>query len=336
ARLGAQLMAEEDPLPLLIGTLRTTFGLQAIAVLRHSGDGWTVETSTGTPVPQSPEDADLSIAIDSEMQLVVIGRDLAAEDLALLQAFTGQLALALERRQLRAEAAVAAGLAEANDLGAAASPAASHHPRTPAAASKAAATSLLQQDVEWTPQATHELLATIDEETDRLNTLVGNLLDMSRLQSGALQLVMRDVGLEEVVPAAIKGLADRAQRVEVSVDETLPRVHADAALLERAVANIVDNALNWSPPEHPVRVDACVVGDHVDLRVVDRGPGIPPYQRDRMFQPFQRLGDQSNDGGAGLGLAVARGFVDAMGGEITVEDTPGGGLTVIVSLDLAA
>ncbi|HMF82574.1 MAG TPA: sensor histidine kinase KdpD [Acidimicrobiia bacterium] len=336
ARLGAQLMAEEDPLPLLIGTLRTTFGLQAIAVLRHSGDGWTVETSTGTPVPQSPEDADLSIAIDSEMQLVVIGRDLAAEDLALLQAFTGQLALALERRQLRAEAAVAAGLAEANDLRAALLAAVSHDLRTPLASIKAAATSLLQQDVEWTPQATHELLATIDEETDRLNTLVGNLLDMSRLQSGALQLVMRDVGLEEVVPAAIKGLADRAQRVEVRVDETLPRVHADAALLERAVANIVDNALNWSPPEHPVRVDACVVGEHVDLRVVDRGPGIPPNQRDRMFQPFQRLGDQSNDGGTGLGLAVARGFVDAMGGEITVEDTPGGGLTVIVSLDLAA
>jgi len=147
---------------------------------------------------------------------------------------------------------------------------------------------------------------------------------------------MRDVGLEEVVPAAIKGLGDRAQHVELSVDESLPRVHADAALLERAVANIVDNALNWSPPDHPVRVDACAVGDHVDLRVVDRGPGIPPDQRDRMFQPFQRLGDQSNDSGTGLGLAVARGFVDAMGGEISVDDTPGGGLTVSVGLDVAA
>src|SRR5262249_59994402 len=147
ARLGAQLMAEEDPLPLLIGTLRTTFGLQAIAVLRHSGDGWTVETSTGTPVPQSPEDADLSIALDSEMQLVVIGRDLAAEDLALLQAFTGQLALALERRQLRAEAAVAAGLAEADDLRAPLLAALSHHLRTPFAPLKAAAARLPQQHV---------------------------------------------------------------------------------------------------------------------------------------------------------------------------------------------
>jgi two-component system, OmpR family, sensor histidine kinase KdpD len=333
ARLGGQLIAEEDPLPLLIGTLRTAFGLSAIAVLQQRGDGWLVETSTGSPVPETPDDGDISIPIDAQMQLVVVGPGLAADDLALLQAFTGQLALALERRQLRAEAAVAAGLAEANDLRAALLAAVSHDLRTPLSSIKAAVTSLLQQDVDWTPQATHELLATIDEEADRLNTLVGNLLDMSRLQSGALQLVMRDVGLEEVVPAAIKGLGERAQSVDVSVDETMPRVHADAALLERAVANIVGNAIAWSPPDRPVRIDACAIGERVDLRVVDRGPGIPPDQRDRMFQPFQRLGDQSNNGGTGLGLAVARGFVDAIGGEITVEDTPGGGLTVVVSLE---
>jgi two-component system sensor histidine kinase KdpD len=270
------------------------------------------------------------------MQLVVVGPGLAAEDLSLLQAFTGQLALALERRQLRAEAAVAAGLAEANDLRAALLAAVSHDLRTPLSSIKAAATSLLQQDVDWTPQATHELLETIDEETDRLDTLVGNLLDMSRLQSGALQLVMRDVGLEEIVPAAVKGLGDRGQSIDLSVDETLPRVRADAALLERAVANIVANALNWAPKDRPVLVDACAVDKRVDLRVVDRGPGIPPDERDRMFQPFQRLGDQSNDSGTGLGLAVARGFIDAMGGDITVEDTPGGGLTVVVSLDASA
>ncbi len=336
ARLGGQLMAEEDPLPLLISTLRTAFGLGAIAVLQRSGAGWIVETSTGAPVPQSPDEGDLSIPIDAEMQLVVVGPGLATEDLALLQAFTSQLALALERRQLRAEAAVAAGLAEANDLRAALLAAVSHDLRTPLSSIKAAVTSLLQQDIAWTPEATRELLATIDEESDRLNALVGNLLDMSRLQSGALQLVMRDVGLEEVVPAAIKGLGERGHAVEVRVTETLPRVHADAALLERAIANIVDNALAWSPPEHPVRVEAGAVASRVDLRVVDRGPGIPADQRARVFLPFQRLGDQSNSSGTGLGLAVARGFVEAMGGEITVEDTPGGGLTVIVSLEASS
>jgi two-component system, OmpR family, sensor histidine kinase KdpD len=333
ARLGGQLMTEEDPLPLLISTLRTTFGLSAMAVLQRTGDGWIVETSTGAPVPERPEDGDLSIPIDAEMELVVVGPGLPAEDLALLQAFTGQLALALERRQLRAEAAVAAGLAEASDLRVALLAAVSHDLRTPLSSIKAAATSLLQQDVEWTPQATRELLATIDEESDRLNTLVGNLLDMSRLQSGALELTMRDIGLEEVVPAAIKGLGERGHGVETRVDETLPRVHADAALLERAIANVVDNAVAWSPPDEPVRVEAGAVAGRVDLRVVDRGPGIPVDQRERMFLPFQRLGDQSNGTGTGLGLAVARGFVEAMGGEITVEDTPSGGLTMVVSLE---
>jgi two-component system sensor histidine kinase KdpD len=304
-----------------------------MAVLQRSGDGWIVETSTGAPVPETPEAGDLSIPIDAEMQLVVVGPGLAAEDLALLQAFTGQLALALERRQLRAEAAVAAGLAEASDLRVALLAAVSHDLRTPLSSIKAAATSLLQEDVEWTPHATHELLATIDEETDRLNTLVGNLLDMSRLQSGALELTMRDIGLEEVVPAAIKGLGERGHSVTMNVDETLPRVHADAALLERAIANVVDNAVAWSPSDQPVRVEAGAVAGRVDLRVVDRGPGIPADQRERMFLPFQRLGDQSNGAGTGLGLAVARGFVEAMGGEITVEDTPSGGLTMVVSLE---
>jgi two-component system, OmpR family, sensor histidine kinase KdpD len=333
ARLGGQLTAEYDPLPLLISTLRTAFDLDAVAVLQRSGDGWLVETSSGAPVPHTPEHGDLSIPIDAEMRLVVVGSGLVAEDLALLQAFTGQLALALERRQLRAEAEVAAGLIEASDLRAALLAAVSHDLRTPLSSIKAAATSLLQQDVAWTPEATRELLATIDEETDRLNTLVGNLLDMSRLQSGALELVMRDIGLEEVVPAAINGLGERGHGVETRVDETLPRVHADATLLERAIANIVDNAVAWSPDDKPVRVEAGAIAGRVDLRVVDRGPGIPNDQRERVFLPFQRLGDQSNGAGTGLGLAVARGFVDAMGGEITIEDTPGGGLTVVVSLE---
>jgi two-component system sensor histidine kinase KdpD len=336
ALLGGQLLTEKDPLPLLISTLRTAFALRAVAVLRQSGDGWIVETSTGASAPASPEKGDLSIPIDAETQLVVVGPGLAAEDLALLRAFTGQLALALERRQLRAEVAAAAGLAETSDLRAALLAAVSHDLRTPLSSIKAAATSLLQRDVEWTPQATHELLATIDEETDRLNTLVGNLLDMSRLQSGALQLTMRDIGFDEVVPAAMKGLGERGHGVDMRVDEQLPRIHADAALLERAVANVVDNALAWSPSDKPVRVEAGAIAGRVDLRVVDRGPGIPADQRERMFLPFQRLGDQSNGTGTGLGLAVARGFVEAMGGEITVEDTPGGGLTMIVSMKALA
>ena len=196
--------------------------------------------------------------------------------------------------------------------------------------------SLLQRDVDWTPEATGEFLETIDEETDRLNALVGNLLDMSRLQTGAMQLVMRDVGLEEVVPRALDGLPERAVPVVLDLPETLPRVSADAPLLERAVANIVDNARAWSPAGSSVRVEAAEVSGRVDLRVIDHGPGIPVDQRELIFLPFQRLGDTSRNGtGVGLGLAVARGFVDAMGGELVVDDTPGGGVTMVVSLPAA-
>jgi len=226
-------------------------------------------------------------------------------------------------------------LAEANELRTALLAAVSHDLRTPLASIKASVTSLLQHDVDFTPAATEELLETIDEGTDRLNHLVGNLLDMSRLQTGALQLVMRDVALDEVVPLAVAGLVD-AGRVELELDETLPRVRADAALLERVVANVVENALAWSPPDARVRVEGLAAHDRVDVLVVDRGPGIPLVLRDDVFRPFQRLGDRSNGSGVGLGLAVARGFVEAMGGRIAVEDTPGGGVTMVISLEAAA
>jgi two-component system sensor histidine kinase KdpD len=336
ARLSGSLIGEADPLGALMASLRESFGVAACAVLRREGPGWRIITSSGESVPARPEEGELSVPLDEDEVLVLRGAGLSQDDLVLLRAFTGQLALALESQQLRAEAALATGLAEANELRAALLAAVSHDLRTPLSSIKASVTSLLQHDVDWTPAATKEFLHTIDEETDRLDALVGNLLDMSRLQSGALQRVMRDVGLEEVVPAAMAGLGERGAHVDVRVDENLPRVHADAALLERAVANLVDNALAWSPAGATVVVDACAAGDRVDLRVVDRGPGIPLDQRDRVFEPFQRLGDRSNGSGVGLGLAVAKGFVESMGGSIAVEDTPGGGLTMVVSMAAAS
>ncbi len=179
---------------------------------------------------------------------------------------------------------------------------------------------------------------TINDEADRLNTLVGNLLDMSRLQTGVFHLDVRPVGLDEVVYAALASLSHDAAKVSVDVPETLPRVIADPALLERAVANLIDNALTWSPPDAALRVEAGRAGDRIDFRVVDRGPGIPQAQRQAVFRPFQRLGDGGAAGkdGVGLGLAVAKGFVEAMGGELSLEDTPGGGLTSVISLPVAA
>jgi two-component system sensor histidine kinase KdpD len=209
----------------------------------------------------------------------------------------------------------------------------SHDLRTPLASIKASSSTLLADDLKLDDETVHQLHETIDEEVDRLNELVSNLLAMSRLQAGALQLAYTDVGIDEVVARALVSLGDRAGGVMVDVSDSLPRVRIDPALAERAVANVVDNALAWSPPEQPVRIEAALLGDDVILRVVDRGPGIPRADRDRVFQPFQRLGDNRvrSGGGVGLGLAVARGFTEAIGGELQLEDTPGGGTTMTFS-----
>jgi two-component system, OmpR family, sensor histidine kinase KdpD len=336
AALSGTLSAAEDPLPQLVGQLRVAFDADAVAVLSSTPDGnsWEVLAGAGDAVPEDPDDADVVIPLHGTEVLVLRGDALGDDDREVLRAFAGQVAIAVQQRELRADAERAAGLAEANELRTALLAAVSHDLRTPLSSIKASVSSLLQRDVDFTPSATHELLETIDEGADRLNHLIGNLLDMSRLQTGALQLVVRDVGLEEVLPVALTGLT-QGDRVDVEVDETLPRVRADAALLERAIANVIENALAWSPPGVAVRVEACVVQQRVDLHVVDRGPGIPSSQREDVFRPFQRLGDHSNGSGVGLGLAVARGFVEAMGGEILVDDTPGGGVTMVISMPAA-
>ena len=327
--------ADEDPLGPLAGQLLVAFGQQAVAVLRQEDSGrWEVEAEAGEPVPATPDEATEALPLGDGTVLVLVGPALAAEDRSLLSAFTAQLGAALTRRRLQEGAAQAARLARADELRAALLAAVSHDLRTPLASIKACVTSLLADDVDWPADAISEFCRTIDEETDRLTGLVANLLDMSRLQAGALSLHRRPVGVEEIVPAALSSLGDRARGdvVEVGVAETLPRVEADPALLERVLANLIDNALAWSPPGVPVRVEAGGVPGAVHVRIVDRGPGIPPAERDRVFLPFQRLGDRSSGAGVGLGLAVARGFTVAMGGELTVEDTPGGGTTMVVVL----
>jgi two-component system, OmpR family, sensor histidine kinase KdpD len=343
----AGTVAEPDPLPVLVDHLRRAFGLGGVALLRRGeGDGWQTETAAGEAAPRTPAEADHVRPLAPDLVLAVRGSDLAAEDQRVLNAFVAQLAAAIDRRRISAQADEATALAEANELRSALLQAVSHDLRTPLAGIKASASSLRQLDIAWSDVDRNEFLRTIEDETDRLTTLVGNLLDMSRIQAGAVAPRTRSVGLEEVVPAALAALGERANKVQVDVPESLPPVRADPALLERVVANLVDNALAHAPETSPVEVEAGQVGSKVLIRVVDRGPGIPPPERERIFQPFQRLGDSPSQGaahgdrghvaGVGLGLAVARGFTHAMGGELTVDDTPGGGTTMIIELEVAA
>jgi two-component system sensor histidine kinase KdpD len=262
---------------------------------------------------------------------------LPAEERRLLNTFVAQLRLAQQQIMLQADAARAGALAEANKLRTALLAAVSHDLRTPLASIKAAATSILSREVTWPPEAIREFSETIDVEADRLNGLVGNLLDMSRLQAGVLSVNLRATALEDVVFSGVKSLSRDTADLAIALPASLPRIATDSALLERAVANVIDNALNWSPAESPVRVEADSVAGHVELRVVDRGPGIPPAQRTAVFQPFQRLGDGpgAQQHGVGLGLAVARGFTESMGADLRLEDTPGGGITALFTFPLA-
>jgi two-component system sensor histidine kinase KdpD len=334
---GAGLL-DSDALQRLVTELRVTLAVDAVAVLAPVPNGWRVEAAAGDPVPATPDDASYSAELSGGFRLVVAGPTLPAEDRRLLTAFVDQLRLAQKTLALRTDATRAAALSDANELRDALLAAVSHDLRGPLANIKAAATSLLTSEVEWSSDDVQSFARTIDDETDRLNALVNNLLDMSRLQAGMLGPQVRPTAVDEVVYAALASLAVDTSAVDVNVPETLPPIDADPALLERALANIVLNALNWAPQGTRVRVEAAQIGERVDVRVIDRGAGIPRDKRETVFQPFQRLGDGGRAAydGIGLGLAVAEGFVESLGGEITIDDTPGGGATVVVTMRLSA
>jgi two-component system, OmpR family, sensor histidine kinase KdpD len=237
------------------------------------------------------------------------------------------------------EAARAQGLAEGNRIRTTLLAAVGHDLRTPLASVKASVSTLRQTDVLWSAEDQAELLATIEEGADRLNALIGNLLDMSRIQTGALQLFVRPTSLEEVAPLVVQAVDDGALlRVEMSED--LPLFGADPGLLERALANLVVNALRYSPAEQPPTLAARAVrggaaGGVVQIDVIDHGPGVPPDQWERIVAPFEQVGDQRGGNGVGLGLAVTKGFVEAMGGKLSVDATAGGGLTMRIELPVS-
>ncbi|MFK4108606.1 ATP-binding protein [Streptomyces sp. NPDC002176] len=334
--LAGNVLRGETSLEALLERVRETFAMESAALLERAGDlePWTCAGRAGLGPPlERPEDADVDMPVGDHMALALTGRVLPAEDRRVLAAFAAQAAVVLDRRRLKAEADRAGALAEGNRIRTALLAAVSHDLRTPLAGIKAAVTSLRSDDVAWSEEDRAELLEGIEEGADRLDHLVGNLLDMSRLQTGTVTPLIREIDVDEVVPMALVGVPEDS--VGLDVPETLPMVAVDPGLLERSVANLVENAVKYSPPGQRVTVSASALVDRVEVRVVDRGPGVPDDAKDRIFEPFQRYGDAPRGAGVGLGLAVARGFAEAMEGTLTAEDTPGGGLTMVLSLRAA-
>ncbi|QYJ03250.1 DUF4118 domain-containing protein [Nocardioides panacisoli] len=242
-----------------------------------------------------------------------------------------RVAAEANRDEADAQAARARELAETDRVRAAILAAVSHDLRTPLAGIKAAVSSLRQPDVTWPEAERAELLGTIDDSTDRLDEVVTNLLAMSRIRAGAVSLRPESVVLDEVVGRALLSLGPAAAPVEVAVPEDLPTVTADPDLLERVVANLVMNAVR-ADPQGP-RITAYAEGEgRVLLAVVDRGAGVPEEQWEAMFQPFHRLDERDAGAGSGLGLAIVAGFCEVMAIPVTPSTTPGGGLTMTLTL----
>jgi two-component system sensor histidine kinase KdpD len=352
--LAGSLLRGEQALPALLQRVRETFAVSSVTLLRHESDApasagpsqrgaaglrgtWSSLASIGDDPCLKPEDGDTEVPVGDDLMLVLRGRTLVAEDQRVLSAFATQVAVAYQQRRLSEAAAVAGQLVETDKMRSALLNAVSHDLRTPIAAAKAAVSGLRSKDVAWREDDRDELLSSADHALDSLTGLVTNLLDLSRLQAGALAPDLGRVGLEDAVSLALDHSPHIAGRVDVDVPVELPEAHADAGLLERVIANLLENAVRFSPDEEPVLVAASVHGGTVELRIIDRGPGLPEDERKGAFAPFQRLADHATakSAGVGLGLAIARGFTEAMHGTVSLDDTPGGGLTAVIALPIA-
>jgi len=352
--LAGSLLRGDQALPALLERVQETFAMASVSLLRRDSDApgsagsrpassvagslrgsWTCVASVGETPCLHPEDGDAEVRVADDLALVLAGRSLPAEDQRVLSAFAAEVAAAYRQRQLQQAADAAVPVAEADRMRTALLNAVSHDLRNPLAIAKTAVSSLRSPDVDWAETDRVELLTSADAALDRLTALVTNLLDLSRLQAGVLSVFPRAVGLDDVVSIALDHMAaGDAGNVEVDVPDDLPEVLADPGLLDRVIANLVQNAVRYGPAGVPVRLAGSAHGASVELRVIDRGPGIPPAEREHAFAPFQRRDDLSTSvsAGVGLGLAIARGFTEAMGGTLSMEDTPGGGLTMVISL----
>lgn len=331
--LAGSALAELETLPRVLERIRLVFGVREVALLESQDDTWLpVETVAG-PEPPAPDETTLRLQVNPTLTLMVRGPALFGEDQRVLRSFAQAAATALEGRRLALQAAAAERFRAADQLRTALLAAVGHDLRTPLAGVKAAVSSLRQHDVSWTEQETEDLLATIESSADRLQHLVTNLLDASRLQAGMVAVAPEPVALEEVLDQAMMTL-DEPSRVRAEIPDTLPSLWADLGLAERVLANLLDNAVRHGATNEVVTVRGSLSQDMVLCEVIDHGEGVPRHQWSQIFSPFQHFDDR-RPGGIGLGLAVARGLTDAMGGSLQPVETLGGGLTMQLRLPTA-
>jgi len=327
ASIASSVLNGQDALQALVTRLREAFGMVSV-ILRS--DGSPIYAATDATLANDA-DIETDFPIGERASLSLRGRELPASDRRVLGAFLSQIESALANRELTREAESMRPVAEADRLRTALLAAVGHDLRRPLAAATAAVTSLQAADVALSESDRAELLEAAELSLQSLADLVTKLLDASRLQAGVLGISLTRVALDEVVTGALEELDLGPGDVQLELAR-IPQAEADAVLLQRAVVNLLANALRFSPVGAPPVVATSAFGDRVQLRVIDTGPGIPADRKDDIFHAFQRLNDTDNTTGVGLGLALSKGFIEAMDGTLDVEETPGGGLTMVIDL----
>jgi two-component system sensor histidine kinase KdpD len=345
--VAGSVLRGERPLKALLNQVRDILSLDCVTLLelkpdapaipeqRHDPAAWRIVAAVGGQACTAPSDGDADVPVEVDLSLVLRGHALDAGDRRIVEAFAAQAALALRQERLAEQVAAVGQLSEVDRMRTTLLSAVSHDLRTPLSSAKVAVTSLRSHDVAFDEEERTELLATAEESLERLGRLVDNLLDMSGLQAGALGMHPQLISATEAVPRAVDDLGEAGRKVRIQVPEEVPEVYADAALLERILVNLIANALRFSPADQPPIIMVSEHGGQVEVRVIDHGPGIPIADREKVFLPFQRLGGRDNKTGVGLGLALSRGLAEAMGGDLTPDTTPGGGLTMTLRLPVA-
>ena len=324
--VAGSVLRGQDAIPALIERTREAFGLELVRLR----DGDRIVAECGDPVPGTlPGEV---VPLEGEATLELRGVAPGAGDRRLLAAIVAQLNAALAHRGLEEVASEVGPLAATDKVRSALLSALSHDLRRPLASATAAVGGLRMTGDALSPRDREELLETADESLTALAKLVTDLLDVSRLQAGVLAVTPVPVDPAGVVATALDELGSGPDSVEIAVDPDTPEALADPVLLQRVLVNLLINAMRHAPEGSRVLVSTSAFGGRVELRVIDHGPGIPAERRDDVFVPFQRRGDTDNTTGLGLGLALSKGFVEGMGGTLSPEDTPGGGLTMVVSL----
>ncbi|GAB3918757.1 sensor histidine kinase [Microlunatus endophyticus] len=333
--LAGSVIRGQDTVAAILEQLRTTFALDSVTLLERQDErsAWQIVQYAGDPVCRTPAAADTHIRVSPTLGLAICGPDLDAGSRRVLEAFAAQTSVILERERLQQRAEEARKLEAGDAMRRTLLAAVSHDLRTPLASIKASVTSLLQPDVDFSPQDREQLLDMVQHAAVRLERIVDNLLDLSRLQSGTTRALSQATSIDEIVWPAIADLPQ--DRLRVEVDETLPLLDTDPGLVERALGNVVENALKYAPGTITLRAGLAgspAEGPAIEIKIIDHGPGVDDHVKERIFDAFQRAGDHRQSSGLGLGLAVARGFAEAVGGSLTARDTPGGGLTMVLTL----